>query len=79
MENTICTKSYQASIRAAKEGCHIDNSYPYHNDSFVKGFKSIEPKAQQSSWLKELWMSQFPDEYDENDLIRLERFNSLKN
>lgn len=57
------TASYYAGVEAADDGTHIDNSYPWDHEEWVKGYKSVKPQAQESLWLKELWIKNLPEEY----------------
>ena len=57
------TASFRAGAKAALNGTHIDNSYPWDHEEWVEGYRSVKPEAQETLWLKNLFTKAFPKEY----------------
>jgi hypothetical protein len=55
--------AFEAGAQAAKDGCSIDNSYPWNHEEFVEGYKSVKPQARENLFMKELAKAICPDEY----------------
>jgi len=55
--------SFQAGIKAAKQGININNSHPHNHEDFVAGYKSVNENAKEDLDLKIIAMNMAPDEY----------------
>lgn len=69
--------SYLAGAEAAHNGTHIDNSYPWDHEEWVEGYRSVNPNAKETLWLKELWTNTFPKVYAKDNPTMLKHREEL--